>query len=144
MHSRAAIPVLPVITKGGAREDVDSRGSPSPSPVHGVAIQVAACAVPTAHARAWREAGGDAQQQSLSLLFGCLFGVTTDAMFAVSKKENSFPAADVCVACLDSPPDVRLLPCGHMCTCSGCWQTAMLAGLQRRCFFCRQPVTQTR
>lgn len=65
-------------------------------------------------------------------------------MFSVSKKAKAFPATDVCVACLECPPDTRLLPCGHVVTCSRCLDNAARAGLQRRCFLCRQVVTSSK
>ena len=65
----------------------------------------------------------------------------SDSMFSVSKASLAFPPADVCVACLEAPPNVRLLPCGHQVSCNTCWSASERAGLPRRCFLCRTLVT---
>lgn len=55
--------------------------------------------------------------------------------------DNDFDGNDPgkeCVICLSEPRDTTVLPCRHMCMCSGC---AKLLRLQtNRCPICRQPV----
>nr|XP_004237604.1 probable E3 ubiquitin-protein ligase LOG2 [Solanum lycopersicum] len=43
-----------------------------------------------------------------------------------------------CVVCLSEPRDTTVLPCRHMCMCSGCAQ--VLRFQTNRCPICRQPV----
>jgi hypothetical protein len=59
-------------------------------------------------------------------------GDSTDGDF-----DGNDPGKD-CVICLSEPRDTTVLPCRHMCMCSGC---AKLLRLQtNRCPICRQPV----
>ncbi|KAK9078630.1 hypothetical protein SSX86_002687 [Deinandra increscens subsp. villosa] len=59
---------------------------------------------------------------------------------------NSVDAADFdgndpgkeCVICLSEPRDTTVLPCRHMCMCSGC--AKVLRFQTNRCPICRQPV----
>ncbi|KAL2509444.1 putative E3 ubiquitin-protein ligase [Forsythia ovata] len=43
-----------------------------------------------------------------------------------------------CVICLSEPRDITVLPCRHMCMCSGC--AKVLRFQTNRCPICRQPV----
>ncbi|KAJ6969349.1 E3 ubiquitin-protein ligase LOG2 [Populus alba x Populus x berolinensis] len=43
-----------------------------------------------------------------------------------------------CVICLSEPRDTTILPCRHMCMCSGCAKVLRLQ--TNRCPICRQPV----
>eukprot|EP00253_Pinus_taeda_P028789 PITA_28789 len=43
-----------------------------------------------------------------------------------------------CVICMSEPRDTMILPCRHMCLCSGC--TKVLRFQTKRCPICRQPV----
>ncbi|XP_055806848.1 probable E3 ubiquitin-protein ligase LOG2 [Solanum dulcamara] len=43
-----------------------------------------------------------------------------------------------CVVCLSEPRDITVLPCRHMCMCSGC--AKVLRFQTNRCPICRQPV----
>ncbi|PQQ21082.1 putative E3 ubiquitin-protein ligase LOG2 [Prunus yedoensis var. nudiflora] len=43
-----------------------------------------------------------------------------------------------CVICLSEPRDTTVLPCRHMCMCSGC--AKVLRFQTNRCPICRQPV----
>ncbi|KAL1819561.1 hypothetical protein DCAR_0415845 [Daucus carota subsp. sativus] len=43
-----------------------------------------------------------------------------------------------CVICLSEPPDTTVLPCRHMCMCSGC--AKVLRCQTNRCPICRQPI----
>lgn len=130
-QARGKYPVLAMVTA----ED-------EPNAIHGIATQISACVTQQAYEKTWDSANESSKIGSLALLLGCLFGVTSDAIFNVSKKGAEFPAADVCVACLDAPPNMRLHPCGHAATCEACWNNAQQAGLQRRCFLCRQIVSR--
>ncbi|ONK63954.1 uncharacterized protein A4U43_C07F20620 [Asparagus officinalis] len=55
--------------------------------------------------------------------------------------ENDFDGSDPgkeCVICLSEPRDTTVLPCRHMCMCSGC--AKVLRYQTNRCPICRQPV----
>ncbi|KAI4386047.1 hypothetical protein MLD38_004017 [Melastoma candidum] len=55
--------------------------------------------------------------------------------------EGDFDGSDSgkeCVICLSEPRDTTVLPCRHMCMCSGC--AKMLRYQTNRCPICRQPV----
>lgn len=55
--------------------------------------------------------------------------------------EGEFDANDPgkeCVICLSEPRDTTVLPCRHMCMCSGC--AKVLRFQTNRCPICRQPV----
>ncbi|KAF7143557.1 hypothetical protein RHSIM_Rhsim05G0182100 [Rhododendron simsii] len=55
--------------------------------------------------------------------------------------DNDFDGNDPgkeCVICLSEPRDTTVLPCRHMCMCSGC--AKLLRFQTNRCPICRQPV----
>ncbi|ONK79634.1 uncharacterized protein A4U43_C01F8370 [Asparagus officinalis] len=55
--------------------------------------------------------------------------------------DNDFDGSDPgkeCVICLSEPRDTTVLPCRHMCMCSGC--AKVLRYQTNRCPICRQPV----
>ncbi|XP_077252927.1 putative E3 ubiquitin-protein ligase LUL2 [Tasmannia lanceolata] len=55
--------------------------------------------------------------------------------------DNDFDGSDPgkeCVICLSEPRDTTVLPCRHMCMCSGC--AKLLRFQTNRCPICRQPV----
>ncbi|XP_055808229.1 probable E3 ubiquitin-protein ligase LOG2 [Solanum dulcamara] len=57
--------------------------------------------------------------------------------------DNDFDGNDPgkeCVICLSEPRDTTLLPCRHMCMCSGCAKVLRIQ--TNRCPICRQPVEQ--
>ncbi|CAN4121556.1 unnamed protein product [Withania somnifera] len=63
-----------------------------------------------------------------------IFGIGTSV-------ENDFDGNDPgkeCVICLSEPRDTTVLPCRHMCMCSGC--AKVLRFQTNRCPICRQPV----
>lgn len=59
-------------------------------------------------------------------------GDSTDGDF-----DGNDPGKD-CVICLSEPRDTTVLPCRHMCMCSGCAKVLRLQ--TNRCPICRQPV----
>jgi hypothetical protein len=44
--------------------------------------------------------------------------------------------ANVCVICMDRPPQLRFQTCGHVCTCHNCYNN--LRGVSNCCPLCRQ------
>ncbi|KAJ0670948.1 putative transcription factor C2H2 family [Helianthus annuus] len=51
---------------------------------------------------------------------------------------NDFDGSKECVICLSEPRDTTVLPCRHMCMCSGC--AKVLRFQTNRCPICRQTV----
>lgn len=51
---------------------------------------------------------------------------------------NANDPREECVICLSEPRDTTVLPCRHMCMCSGC--AKVLRFQTNRCPICRQPV----
>jgi hypothetical protein len=45
-----------------------------------------------------------------------------------------------CSLCLERPPTIAMIPCGHVCVCAENQCRTKLSG---RCFVCRGPVTGT-
>jgi len=46
---------------------------------------------------------------------------------------------DECVICLDAETNVSFLPCGHVCTCKGCYDTMR----QQVCPLCRRNIIRS-
>ncbi len=57
---------------------------------------------------------------------------------ATGNAEEDATAGKECVVCLSEPRDTTVLPCRHMCMCSGC--ARMLRHQTNRCPICRTPV----
>lgn len=57
---------------------------------------------------------------------------------ATGNAEEDATAGKECVVCLAEPRDTTVLPCRHMCMCSGC--ARMLRHQTNRCPICRTPV----
>ncbi|PRQ33620.1 putative aminoacyltransferase, E1 ubiquitin-activating enzyme [Rosa chinensis] len=57
---------------------------------------------------------------------------------AVEGDQNDNEAGKDCIICLSEPRDTTVLPCRHMCMCSGC--AKVLRFQTNRCPVCRQPV----
>ncbi|XP_050370041.1 probable E3 ubiquitin-protein ligase LUL2 [Argentina anserina] len=57
---------------------------------------------------------------------------------AVEGEQNDNEAGKECIICLSEPRDTTVLPCRHMCMCSGC--AKVLRFQTNRCPVCRQPV----
>ncbi|KAJ0084899.1 hypothetical protein Patl1_30710 [Pistacia atlantica] len=56
----------------------------------------------------------------------------------VSSEADESDSGKDCVICLSEPRDTTVLPCRHMCMCSGC--AKVLQFQSNRCPICRQPV----
>lgn len=57
---------------------------------------------------------------------------------ATGNPEEDVTAGKECVVCLSEPRDTTVLPCRHMCMCSGC--ARQLRHQTNRCPICRTPV----
>ncbi|ONI00651.1 hypothetical protein PRUPE_6G100500 [Prunus persica] len=57
---------------------------------------------------------------------------------AVEGDQNGNDSGKECIICLSEPRDTTVLPCRHMCMCSGC--AKVLRFQTNRCPVCRQPV----
>ncbi|XP_044466986.1 probable E3 ubiquitin-protein ligase LOG2 [Mangifera indica] len=57
---------------------------------------------------------------------------------SVSGEADESDSGKDCVICLSEPRDTTVLPCRHMCMCSGC--AKVLQFQSNRCPICRQPV----
>lgn len=50
--------------------------------------------------------------------------------------ETEHEVDDLCVICMESPPQLRFQTCGHVCTCHNCYNN--LRGVSNSCPLCRQ------
>ena len=66
-----------------------------------------------------------------------IFGIETCAT-GTPMEDGDPDGGKECVVCLSDPRDTTVLPCRHMCMCSGC--ARMLRHQSNRCPICRTPV----
>eukprot|EP00741_Cyanophora_paradoxa_P022462 tig00021489_g21688.t1 len=60
-------------------------------------------------------------------------------------RERAEQQQALCVACLERPPSVLLLPCRHMTVCDGCYDRHLAAsGRRPHCPSCRVPINKRR
>ncbi|XP_026428688.1 probable E3 ubiquitin-protein ligase LOG2 [Papaver somniferum] len=57
---------------------------------------------------------------------------------SVDNDLDGYDPGKECIICLSEPRDTTVLPCRHMCICSGC--AKVLRFQTNRCPICRQPV----
>ena len=103
------------------------------------ARQRAAATAALSEARQERAAEAEAKRQAESRLRAAekeLAEARTAAAAAASQRASAQPA--VCVICLDSPKEVMLEPCHHVCLCVLCAARGV-----RSCPICRAPVRKT-
>ena len=50
---------------------------------------------------------------------------------------------DECIICYSEVPNIILVPCGHLCCCSGCFKALQTGGNAKSCPICRRKVETT-
>ncbi len=48
-----------------------------------------------------------------------------------------------CIICYSETPNIILVPCGHLCCCSGCFKALQSSGNAKSCPICRRKVDTT-
>lgn len=66
-----------------------------------------------------------------------IYGIGGNSVEGGIEDDGNDPGKE-CVICLSEPRDTTVLPCRHMCMCSGC--AKVLSFQTNRCPICRQPV----
>ncbi|RYY83669.1 RING-HC finger protein [archaeon] len=74
-----------------------------------------------------------------SSTFG-LTPVSSRSTVSVARPEHVFEVTE-CVICLEGAPQEIFVPCGHLCTCSGCYQ--QMKRNKAVCPLCRRAVLNT-